>query len=765
MRPAASLKTTTRAFSLTALIFCASGCEKQEFSISQDRENYQTLGEAREGFSTRLIKRESGGDPVETPPEGIFNLIHYPSRAGNLAAYVSPEPGDGEIHPVVIWLTGGFGNDISSLPWAGDVPFENDQSASAYRKAGIAMMYPSLRGGNDNPGWREGLFGEVDDVLAAADYAASLSWVDPTRIYLGGHSTGGTLALLAAEAARSGRFRAVFAFGPVAEVADYGQESLPFDITNARECDLRAPLRYLDSISCPTFVMEGEMGNSASLEALRKRSRNRKLTFVTVKGMTHFSILNPANTVLAAKIAADDRGDCRISVSESEIQSSALAMKDTNFISPGDVRGDYAISGVVFYDSTEPKVSPADLLKEVAGKAMKSIPIVSSFKDAPHPPFFLLFEEKAPLTEYPVPDEDALRFSGRGMSDADIEMVQSIKRATILGLVTPGDGVWKNVKAFNRIAWEVSRRSNAFIFDNATRECFPPDAWKRKRIDQWGEGEIPDIRSQVTIHLYPRGDGSGRLRAITLGMEKFALPDVAVERLISSDNSAVGSLINVFCQTLATNPVVEDPANMQLSLDSLEPIFLRKVYRDDLLKKGTGRAVVAVMGGTPDEGDPENQQISLDFRHGDGASEDERRSSLLSDFWGSADSMVRVRHNEEIEKASKEAKLKFLAFKREFKSGLEPGGRLMVKAPFDTDDGGTEWMWLELVKWGDDNLLTGILQNDPYYIKKLKAGTESTVKADQIFDFVFHRPDGSTEGNETGKLIEQNSVEGRGKGN
>jgi dipeptidyl aminopeptidase/acylaminoacyl peptidase len=56
-----------------------------------------------------------------------------------------------------------------------------------------------LRGGNDNPGRREGFLGEVDDVLAAADHLSKLPHIDPTQIYLGGHSTGGTLALLVAE--------------------------------------------------------------------------------------------------------------------------------------------------------------------------------------------------------------------------------------------------------------------------------------------------------------------------------------------------------------------------------------------------------------------------------------------------------------------------------------------------------------------------------------------------------------------------------------
>ena len=41
------------------------------------------------------------------------------------------------------------------------------------------MMFPSLRGGNDNPGAKEGFLGEVDDVIAAADFLAKQPYVDP----------------------------------------------------------------------------------------------------------------------------------------------------------------------------------------------------------------------------------------------------------------------------------------------------------------------------------------------------------------------------------------------------------------------------------------------------------------------------------------------------------------------------------------------------------------------------------------------------------
>jgi pimeloyl-ACP methyl ester carboxylesterase len=168
------------------------------------------------------------------------------------------------------------------------------------------MMYPSLRGGNDNPGYVEAFYGEVDDVLAAAKYAASLPYVDPSRIYLGGHSTGGALALLVA-AAGGDRFRAVFSLGPVDDVTGYGDDVLPFDTTVTQEGRLRAPKHWLKDIKCPTFVWEGakQPSNVDSLLALQKRNTNPVITFVPVPGESHFSVIVPTLGKIIAHIQGD----------------------------------------------------------------------------------------------------------------------------------------------------------------------------------------------------------------------------------------------------------------------------------------------------------------------------------------------------------------------------------------------------------------------------------------------------------------------------
>jgi hypothetical protein len=282
-----------------------------------------SLAEARRGFETKLVRRVRDGEPVDAPPPQLFRTVHYDSPAGKLAAYVGVSPKDGKKHPAILWVVGGFSNSIGDA-WT-DQPAENDQSAAAYRKAGIITMYPSFRGGNDNPGFKEGFFGEVDDLLAAASFLATQDYVDPQRIYLGGHSTGGTLVLLAA--ASSDRFRAVFSFGPVDEVAVYGAKNLPFDASGPRELELRAPGRWLHAVRNPTFVFEGTAApsNLEALKTLAGKSTNPVVRFHPVPGASHFSVLGPTNAIIARKIVGDTGETTNIAFTHEDLKQPGVS--------------------------------------------------------------------------------------------------------------------------------------------------------------------------------------------------------------------------------------------------------------------------------------------------------------------------------------------------------------------------------------------------------------------------------------------------------
>lgn len=277
-----------------------------------------TLQSSRDGFKTVVRQQNTLKEPLTAAPAKIFRTIKYPAASGELGAYLSPDPGKGKKHPVIIWITGGDCNSIGDS-WSPQ-PRNNDQSAAAFRQAGIVMMFPSLRGGNDNPGNKEGFYGEVDDILAAVKYLEQQDYVDPKRIYLGGHSTGGTMALLVAE--YSDRFRGVFSFGPVANVATYGQDSgfLPFDLSNQQEVKLRSPIHWLHSIYSPTWVFEGtKKGNVADLRSMKKEAYGSRINFIEVKNTDHFGILAPTNEIIAKKIVQDTAAESNISFTEAEV--------------------------------------------------------------------------------------------------------------------------------------------------------------------------------------------------------------------------------------------------------------------------------------------------------------------------------------------------------------------------------------------------------------------------------------------------------------
>ena len=276
-----------------------------------------SLSEARRGFTTRLVPSRDAKEAVDAPPPGVFRALKYPAPPGELAAYLTPDPGDGQKHPAILWITGGDCNSIGDV-WS-PKSSDNDQTASAFRKAGIVMMFPSLRGGNDNPGVKESFLGEVDDVLAAAKYLEQQPYVDARRIYLGGHSTGGTLALLVAES--SNRFRAVFSFGPIDDVLGYGTDSpfLTFNTTNPKEVLLRSPGYWLSLIQSPVWVMEGTRGNITALRAMARSSSNPKAHFIAIEGASHFATLAPTNALLAQKILHDSGQVSDLSLSEAEV--------------------------------------------------------------------------------------------------------------------------------------------------------------------------------------------------------------------------------------------------------------------------------------------------------------------------------------------------------------------------------------------------------------------------------------------------------------
>ena len=289
----------------------------------------QSLTQARAKFHTKVPRgRPAGpvfdGKPAPAPPPDVFDRIQVRGPVGRLWTYVTPDPKDHQKHPAVIWAHGGFGG-IDEEFWK-PAPRANDQSARAFRAAGIVLAVGSWRGENDNPGDYELYYGEVDDFLAIAEHVRKLPYVNPERIYLAGHSSGGTLVLLAAE--RSDRFRAAFSIGgdPIFDDPETYKRyaGVPFDAGNATETLLRSSAPFVRSIRRPTFHFEGGGYRSVGIaQWMAHEARKVEAPFHSF-GMLqadHFTILAPLTELIARKIVADTEPTGAISFTSEEIDA------------------------------------------------------------------------------------------------------------------------------------------------------------------------------------------------------------------------------------------------------------------------------------------------------------------------------------------------------------------------------------------------------------------------------------------------------------
>lgn len=199
--------------------------------------------------------------------------------------------------PAMIWITGGFPvGGIGDYVWKPS-KVSNDQSAQSYRHLGMVMMYPTFRGDFGNPGQIEGYYGEINDVISAHSYLSKLDYIDKNRIYSGGHSSGGTLALLVAES--TDIFRGVIAFGPSCDpIERYPSTHFFHDLSDKKENALRTPSKYLKSIETPTLIIEGsESVDYTDNIGLFNKSKNVKIFYP--EAADHFNILFPINRMIA----------------------------------------------------------------------------------------------------------------------------------------------------------------------------------------------------------------------------------------------------------------------------------------------------------------------------------------------------------------------------------------------------------------------------------------------------------------------------------
>ncbi|MBN7807120.1 S9 family peptidase [Agrobacterium rosae] len=205
---------------------------------------------ARRRFRTHLLRKISAPEksaPLGTPVDGTrVTYSGGPNGSIELVAWLSNYTPSKKLKPAVLFLHGG--NATGDGHWALMKP---------YWEAGFVVLLPSFRGENGQKGNYSGFYDETSDALAAASYLESLPGIDPDRVFLAGHSNGGTLSLLAS---MTRKFRAAVPISAGVNSWRYFNrytDEVCFDDSNPQEFVMRSSVCFGPSLKCPTLLLRG----------------------------------------------------------------------------------------------------------------------------------------------------------------------------------------------------------------------------------------------------------------------------------------------------------------------------------------------------------------------------------------------------------------------------------------------------------------------------------------------------------------------------
>lgn len=362
---------------------------------------------------------------------------------------------------------------------------------------------------------------------------------------------------------------------------------------------------------------------------------------------------------------------------------------------------------------------------------------------------FYFTETQKNDADFSLPNVSDMPASFFHLTDAELEEFSRSQKSIDMVFAGTGDNVVAKRKQITDFIHSLTQDIKVVIADYSTLEFYSPATWREFRVDAFLDNTI-DIRGHVTIHTYRDGEFC---RAVTLGMTGFSLPEISVARFPCSDQNAFANLVNTVAQTLVENPVMGNDSTLIISLKKIKNKKLREFLLTTTKDNALLTASVKLKAVRPEEGDNSWSQLLIAFESPDYSSPQEEANKTVADLFGAEESYTIAKHDDELLQASENAKRRLPALRALFNKGLAPGYSIMVKKPFETANG-NEWMWIEVTQWEGEQM-TGILQNDPYEIPDLKAGAVVIFSESEVFDYILNKPDGTSEGNETGKILER----------
>lgn len=336
------------------------------------------------------------------------------------------------------------------------------------------------------------------------------------------------------------------------------------------------------------------------------------------------------------------------------------------------------------------------------------------------------------IDTFAPPDPDTLAYLGAGLSPEESKAVQGAKVVAVLKVsVTDPSQAETAMRELNALAGKIAEDSNGLPWDEDTRQLFSRSEWATRA--EFGPDKSGERWRHFTVHNYRDGE---LVRQVTLGLGKFGLPEIANEGVAGHEGETMGAMLNLVAEAMVDGAVVGEGGTLPITTPD-------------------GKTVDVHLGvGTRQEGDAPGRLVVL--RYPGTGSLQQRHVALLEKIYGPMKGEIIEAEAEDAEllAASNKAKLDLSKLEPRFVDGVPDLEHLSVKAPFDTDDGGVEWMWVEVTQWNGSKM-KGILQNAPRAIAGLKRGATVEVEVASLFDYLHNRADGSSAGGTTNDILQR----------
>ncbi|MFY2560887.1 DUF2314 domain-containing protein [Corallococcus terminator] len=361
------------------------------------------------------------------------------------------------------------------------------------------------------------------------------------------------------------------------------------------------------------------------------------------------------------------------------------------------------------------------------------------------------------LKDHPLPEQRMLELAARGLSPQEQAQLAASERVTVLEFTTEPPA-FEAVRQAHALALELARASGGLLWDEHAGEFFSVEGWHERRLEGWDGGE-PILQRHFNTRVYAEWDGTSRL--MTAGLGTFGLPDLGVQQVPAPLSGTVGTFMNLVAQLMLEGTAIRKDGVFPITVDALKLASYREALLQQVPPEAPRRTLIGLLPVDPNDVEGENRLLEIIFKARPGDNPSERPYAAIAEVFGTQAEIVHVEEDPELLAASRRAVETLLTrVKPRFQEGLELESKLLVKARFTTHDGGIEWMWVHVTRW-EGSVLHGVLNSEPEAVPELKAGAPVTVGEDSLFDYILEREGGTTEGNETQRLLLERAGQAR----